>query len=136
MLEASGLIREAALQGLYDELEHAGDWYDIAPDDHTGAGRVVVQRVVCGEYVQNAEILRTADGRGWTIYADSQCPTCGREARTARRLNGTEIDIVLAVDAVVLELGAPPLARYQHLDSCSQARVEAEVEADDGVAWS
>ena len=100
-----GRIPQAGLEALYEDLERTGDWYGIAPNGSDGIGRVLVQRVCCGDYVQNAEILRTADGRGWLIYADSQCLTCQREVRVTRRLPGTEVDLVSAINATVLELG-------------------------------
>jgi len=126
--DSLGRIPQAGLEALYEDLERTGDWYGIAPNGSDGIGRVLVQRVVCGDYIQDAEIMRTADGRGWLIYADSQCPTCQREVRVSRRLPGTEVDLVSAINATVLELGTPAYAEYQHLPTCAQRSVEAEAE--------
>ncbi|WGL52139.1 hypothetical protein P5P86_19575 [Nocardioides sp. BP30] len=120
-----------AIAALYAELEATGDWYGHFPaDDPRGAGRVTVQRVMCGDYVQDAEVFRTFDGRGWVIDASSQCPTCIREVRIIERLTGTEVDLASAVNEIALRLGEPPYEAYQHVPGCPRAAEEAEAEGD------
>lgn len=117
-------------EALYNELEATGQWYGITPVGPDGEGRVIVQRVTCGDYVQDAEIMRTFDGRGWVIYAACQCPTCLSEVRVAARLPGIEVDLVAAVNQVTLRLGDPESAADQHTPDCAQGIAEAEVYAE------
>lgn len=117
-------------EALYDELETTGQWYGITPLGPDGEGRIIVQRTTCGDYTQDAEIMRTFDGRGWVIYAACQCPTCLREVRVAARLQGTEIDLADAVNKVALTLGDPESARHQHTPDCPQGLAEADVDAE------
>lgn len=117
-------------EALYDELEATGDWYGITPLGADGEGRIIVQRVTCGDYTQDAEIMRTFDGRGWVIYAACQCPTCWREVRVAARLQGTEVDLAAAVNNVALRLGGPESLAHQHTPDCRQGLAEAAVYAE------
>ena len=116
----------AGLEALYEDLQLTGDW--SADDGPAGDGRVLVHRVCCGVYVQEAEVLRTAAGSGWVIYASCECPMCGREVRVSRSVAGREIDLAAAVNAVALELGSPPFSDAQHHDACELGRLEAEMD--------
>ena len=110
---------------LYAELTSTGDWYGIfEASDPRGRGRLVVQRETCGDYVQNAEVVRTFDGRGWVVLADCQCPVCWREVRIVRRLDGTEVDLVTAVNEAALRLGERDYEPYQHVAGCPKEHEE------------